>query len=211
MDFFETLRNFNHYDIFAFSLLIFVLLALGIPKLLWKQQIKNIDTRKKYPELIKMYNEYFIVGPRGFNPESILFNLNENLFEYRYGSWFHWRYKISFPMGLNYALIVFFNGFLALGIISIFSHMTQYFIPIAAVLVILLVFETLIQRLITQRYLEFTNRLNDFLVANSLTREEVYLPPFDINQSTFRKHTILFHVFGAAVIIGMYLIFPYFS
>lgn len=82
MTFFDKLLNFNHYEILAIPLFVFVIIASGVVGQISKSNKQNFETRKLYPELIKIYQKYFFTQgtPRGLMLPEPFLQMNQLMF-----------------------------------------------------------------------------------------------------------------------------------
>ena len=196
----EFLRNFNHYDIVAFTLLAVVLIGSGAVKQITgrlKEESKLSQTANKYPELIQLYRKYFYRFGRYLGTP---FSLSQS---------FIWNGKLSFPIGLRYSVLILTNALLAGIVISILKYRSLTFLLVTCFLVGIFI-QVLLNNLIKKRFSTFNQELSSFLVVYQITTDTVYVPVYNVKKDPLIKHLFLFNVFGAIILLTMYLVFPYF-
>ncbi len=202
----ETLLNFNHYGLVSFVLFVFVFLGTGAVKGMKKQIKKEITTRKSYPKLIEIYNQYFVIN-RGFNPLGAIL-ANEAWYIHR--SPYVWNYKISWRLMVLDICILFGGIFLALIIISSFLLCKNKATFVSVGIFIVLFCLTMLIKIGIKKSLHteirnFTNKVDNFLQSNSLTRDEVYIPP--IKDNKIIKYSFWFTVWNALILVAMFFVF----
>ena len=105
------LTTFEHFDIVAIVLFVFILIATKSPKALRGRIIKDINTAKEYPQLRHIYIKYFRVRA-GVN---LLGTIAGNEPMYVVNNPFLWNYKLQWPQTLlriSFGILALITGLL---------------------------------------------------------------------------------------------------
>ena len=181
MDLKNFFLTFEHYDIVAIALFIFVMIASGFTKNTGTQLSKEIDTAKLYPDIRHIYIKYFRVRS-GFNLMGAVTG-NEPI--YVVNSPFFWSYKIAWPQQLLRLSFAGLGIILGIAILALFFTFKNTFNPqianivlVLAVLTSVLIFflQKKLQNRIRKNLNDFNKEIDLFLQSRSINRNDIALP-----------------------------------
>jgi hypothetical protein len=173
--------TFEHYDIVAIALFVFVLIASGFTKNAGAQLSKEIHTAKQYPDIRHIYIKYFRVRS-GFNLMGVV-TRNEPL--YVVNSPFVWDYKIEWPQQLlkfSFAGLGIILGIVIMALFFTHKDIIDQKLMTAVVLLAILtsalivLLQKKLQNTIRKNLIEFNKEIDIFLQSRSISRSDIALP-----------------------------------
>lgn len=181
MDLKNFFLTFEHYNIVAIALFIFVLIASGFTKNTGTQLTKEIDTAKLYPDIRHIYIKYFRVRS-GFNLMGAITS-NEPL--YVVNSPFLWNYKIEWPqqlLKLSFAILGIILGIVIMALFFTHKDIIDQKLMTTVVLLAILTSSLIVflqkklQNVIRKNLSDFNKEIDMFLQSRSISISDIALP-----------------------------------